>query len=246
MAKSERKLQFNLNWRASLLALALLPVLMSLGFWQLDRADEKRDLQSLFQQRQVNGPVNFEALDEANDLRYQPVRFVGRFINEKIIFLDNRINQGRFGYEIIAPFEVVDSQQIVLVNRGWVEGDKSRRTLPIIEPVLGELLLKGEVYVPQGAMLSLGQSQVGSWPRVLQSVDVAEFDKDFEQTLFPYIVRLDEESPAVFKPNWVVVNLQPAKHTGYAVQWFAMSFTLLLIIFLANTNCWSLIKNRKR
>jgi hypothetical protein len=29
------------------------------------------------------------------------------------------------------------------------------------------------------------------------------------------------------------------------VQWFAMSVTLLLIAFLANTNCWALIKGRK-
>jgi cytochrome oxidase assembly protein ShyY1 len=246
MVKPATKLQFTLNWRASFLALALLPVLVSLGFWQLDRADEKRALQALFQERQSSGVIDFEDLTVTDDLRYQPIRFVGRFLNEKIIFLDNRIYKGRFGYEIIVPFEVVDSNQLLLVNRGWVEGDRSRRTLPTIEPVLGSVLLTGEVYVPQGEMLSLGKSQTTSWPRVLQSVDVASLANEFEQKLFPYTVRLSVDSVAVLQPNWVVINLQPAKHTGYAVQWFAMSFTLLIIMFLANSNCWSLFKSRKR
>ena len=80
-------LQFTLDWRASLLVLMLLPLLLSLGFWQLERADEKRVLQELFQQRQSAGPIAIEELSEDQDLRYQPLTLRGKYINEKSLFL---------------------------------------------------------------------------------------------------------------------------------------------------------------
>ena len=85
-----KRLQFTPNWRASLLAVLLLPVVISLGFWQLDRAEEKRQLQGLFEHRQLAGPVALEALNTQADLRYQPVTLRGEFVNEKAVLLDNR------------------------------------------------------------------------------------------------------------------------------------------------------------
>ncbi len=239
------RLRFIPNWRASVLVLLLLPLLLSLGFWQLDRAEEKRQLQALFTERQANGPVWIEQLFGKDDLQYQPVRLRGEFINEKALLLDNRIYQGRFGYEIITPFKLAASNSVVLVNRGWLLGDSSRRRLPTINPVNGVVELTGEVYVPQGEMLVLAEERSTGWPRVVQSVNIDALKEEFEWPVFQYSVRLNGASPGLYQPNWVVVNLQPEKHTGYAVQWFAMSATLLLIAFLANSNCWALIKGRK-
>ncbi len=239
-----KRLKFTPNLRASALALLLLPGLMSLGFWQLDRAEEKRQLQQLFEQRQSAGSVPITELQPQRDLRYQPVTLRGQFVNDKALLLDNRIYQQRFGYEIITPFKLADMNLLVLVNRGWLPGDPSRRTLPEIAAVTGTIELSAEVYVPQGEMFQLGTSENSKWPRVVQSVKVDELHKEFSTPLFPYTVRLSAGEPGSYQANWVVVNLQPEKHTGYAVQWFAMSATLLLIGFLANTNCWSLLTKR--
>jgi surfeit locus 1 family protein len=43
----------------------------------------------------------------------------------------------------------------------------------------------------------------------------------------------------------MVVNVTPAKHTGYAVQWFAMAFALGLIFIFRNSNLGELLKRRK-
>ncbi len=240
-----KQLHFTPNWRASLLAVLLMPLVVSLGFWQLDRADEKRQLQALFEQRQLAGPVAIESIDGRADLRYQPVTLRGTFINEKQLLLDNRIYQGRFGYEIITPFRLVDSETVVLVNRGWLEGDISRRSLPAIKAISGEVALGAEVYVPQGEVMLLADESATGWPRVMQSLDIESLQQEFGKQLFPYSVRIKQISAASYTPNWVVVNLQPEKHTGYAVQWFAMAVTLLIIGVLANTNLWSLIKRNK-
>ncbi|ARN74066.1 SURF1 family protein [Oceanicoccus sagamiensis] len=237
-----KRLQFTPNWRASLLAVLLLPLVVSLGFWQLDRAEEKRQLQALFEQRQMSGPMALEELDRKADLRYQPVTLRGEFINEKALLLDNRIYQGRFGYEIITPFRLTGSNTLVMVNRGWLEGDISRRSLPAIKAIKGETTLSGEIYVPQGDVMLLADEAAIGWPRVMQSLNIQALQREFEDQLFPYSVRIKQISGASYIPNWVVVNLQPEKHTGYAVQWFAMAVTLLVIGLLANTNLWSLIK----
>lgn len=240
-----KRLQFTPNWHASLLAVLLMPLVISLGFWQLDRAEEKRQLQGLFEQRQHAGPIALEALDSQADLRYQPVTLRGEFLNEKQLLLDNRIYQGRFGYEIITPFRLAASETIVLVNRGWLQGDISRRSLPEVKTITGEMALRAEVYVPQGDVMLLADELAMGWPRVMQSLNIEALQNEFEQTLFPYSVRIKKISAASYTPNWVVVNLQPEKHTGYAVQWFAMALTLLVIGILTNTNLWSLIKRNK-
>jgi cytochrome oxidase assembly protein ShyY1 len=223
----------------------LMPVLLTLGFWQLDRAEEKRQLQALFEQRVAAGPVLMSQLEQLPDLHYQAVRLRGEYINEIALLLDNRIYQGRFGYEIITPFQLADSDQIVLINRGWIAGDRSRRTLPEIPAVAGELELLGQIYIPRRELMQLADHPQQGWPRVVQKLDVAALANELQQTLFPYSVRLSAGSAGLLQANWMVVNQQPEKHVGYAVQWFAMAFTLVIIAFLSNTNFWAWLKSPK-
>jgi cytochrome oxidase assembly protein ShyY1 len=94
-------------------------------------------------------------------------------------------------------------------------------------------------------MMKLGVEAVKPWPRVVQSIDITELAADFDLPIYPYTVRLAEHYPGSYQANWQLVNLQPSKHIGYAVQWFAMSFTLVLIALLANTNIWAWLKAKK-
>lgn len=245
MAESEG-FKFQFDWRVTALVVLLLPLLVSLGFWQLDRAQEKRQLLAQFAQKQAAGPVPIETLSTRGDLRYQPVSLQGAFIPGKNLLLDNRIHRGRFGYEVVTPFRLRGKDLIVLVNRGWVPGDTSRRTLPAVQTVTGTVRLSGEIYVPQGKLMRLGDDRAQGWPRVVQSVDIDRLRKIFGHPLFPYTVHLKADSPAAFQPNWTVVNLTPARHIAYAVQWFAMAATVVIIAFLGNTNAWALFKGRRR
>jgi len=233
------------DWRATALALLLLPLVISLGFWQLQRAQEKTELKELYQQRQLAGPVAIESLP-AEELHYRAVILRGHFIDDRTLFLDNRISRGQFGYEVVMPFQLQDSAQVVLLNRGWIAGDRSRRSLPSPPPVaaLGETVeLLGVIYRSQGSLLRLAAEQVGnSWPRVSQSVDVEQMATALQLPLFPHVVRLRDGGPASLRANWMVVNIEPAKHTGYAVQWFAMAVMLLIILVIVNCNIVGVVK----
>ncbi len=244
MSEQRIQLQFTPDWRVTLLALLFLPLVISLGFWQLGRAEEKKQLLVAFEQKQAIGHLPIIDLDHKTDLSYQPVSLSGRYINDKSLLLDNRIYQGRVGYEIITPLELSANDQWVLVNRGWVAGSVDRRRLPTVNAVLGEVKLMAEVYVPLGEMMQLAEDSPTGWPRVVQTIDIESLAEEFGQPVFPYTVRLDVNSPGALQPNWLVVNIQPEKHTGYAVQWFGMGVALLVILLLANTNLWQLIRGR--
>jgi surfeit locus 1 family protein len=237
---------FTPEWRSIGLALLLLPCLVALGFWQLERAEEKTLLQAHFEVREQQGPVDIEELFDLDDLRYQPVRLSGEFVHQHTLFLDNRIRNQQFGYEVVTLFKLRDRDYSVFVNRGWVPGDRSRRSLPTIEKLGGMVDLVGEVHVPQSEMFTLGnEDSTVAWPRVMQTVNVSSLAAEFSSPVFPYTVRLDKDSPGSFEENWVVVNLSPEKHTGYAVQWFSMSVALALLVLAGNTNIIALIKTSK-
>ena len=60
--------------------------------------------------------------------------------------------------------------------------------------------------------------------------------------LFPYPVRIDGGQTGALVVDWVFINASPAKHRGYAVQWFAMAAVLALIYLLRSSNLWQLIR----
>lgn len=226
--------KYRFDWKLTLLCLLLLPVLLRLGFWQLSREAEKRELQALYEQRLGSEPVAIDSVDPQSDLQYQPVRLQGRFDNRRYFLLDNRIHEGRVGFEAIVPF-VTDAGRVVFVNRGWLPANGSREQLPHADPVPGSVWLEGNVHVPLGDTLILGDSAPGpGWPKLVQQADSAAaltpyLDEDAAGEVFPWTVRLAAHSPALLVRNWTVVNTGPEKHRGYAVQWFAMALALVLL-----------------
>src|SRR5687768_11903535 len=111
--------QFHFDWKLTLLTAALLPLLLSLGFWQLRREQEKLELQQQYSARQNEAPIALDRLRAQDDLQYRQVEFSGRYDNAHSFLLDNRIHEGRPGYELITPV-VSDMNVVVLVNRGWL------------------------------------------------------------------------------------------------------------------------------
>ena len=61
----------------------------------------------------------------------------------------------------------------------------------------------------------------------------------------PYPVRIDAGEPGALLVDWQIVNVSPAKHTGYAVQWFTMAVALAIIFLLRNSNLWDVLRGRQ-
>ncbi|GAB5452955.1 MAG: hypothetical protein Hals2KO_32830 [Halioglobus sp.] len=240
-------LRFTGDWRTTAFVVLMVPLLASLGFWQLSRAEEKQAITREFEGKQSRPPALLGELDllDARALAYQPVQMSGRFMDEYFL-LDNRMVQGRYGNDVIGVFEDTASGVLVLVNRGWIVADAARRSLPEAPAVEGEVRLTGQVYVAPGKPYLLQDEALSEgWPKRIQAVQLGKIAAALgvgEAALFPYPVRIASGAPGALYVDWPVVNVSPAKHYGYAVQWFAMAFVLAVLYLLRSTNILALLR----
>lgn len=223
--------QFRFNWKMTAFTVALLPLLISLGYWQLDREQEKLAAQDRYDRRLHQDPVDINTVDWTDaDLGWTQIRAQGHFMPDTQFLLDNRISDSRVGYEVITPFRT--QQGTLLVNRGWIEQGATRAELPDIDIApTPDSQIVGHIYVPSGETLVLGADNLSAseWPKLIQRVDPGTLSGVLGYEVFPYIVRLTQDSPGVLKTNWSAVNMQPEVHRGYAIQWFMMAAALIIL-----------------
>ena len=253
MSGSGAGLQFDPEWRITLFCLVFVPLMIGLGFWQLQRAEEKAALATAWEERQAQPPAPLSALVSAPaaDLPYAPVQLDGSFLAEQYFLLDNRIQQGQFGYEVLGILQLADGSGSAVVNRGWIAGDASRRTLPRVPPVPGRVTVTGHVYVSPGTPYQLAEQQLGpEWPKRIQATEMEKLVPAIEALngtgVFPYPIRIDADGPGALLVDWVIVNMSPQKHHGYALQWFTMAAVLLIFYVLRSTNLWQLLSGSGR
>ncbi len=234
-------LNWQINWPLTVLAALLLPLLVSLGFWQLSRADEKRETSAAFDRLRA-APIQELTAQEAGAADYTRVSVRGELDNARTLLIDNRIRHGRFGYEVVSPLRIAGGEAWVLVNRGWIEGDAGRRSLPVVPAVNGEVVLRGHLYRDRAGFELAGGDAGSGWPRVVPHLDFAQLAGELGVELLPFSLRLDADSASALAVEWRIVNQGPAQHVGYAVQWFAMSVALVLAWLFASSNLWRLIR----
>lgn len=250
---SRPSLHWTPHWGIVALVAIFVPLTASLGFWQLQRADEKRTLLAEHETRSAQLPLDISAglpsLDEG--LRYREVTLAARLDNERVFLLDNRPRRGQQGYEVHALATALDrdgrpSGFHILVNRGWLGTGLERRQLPTIPPVSGVVRLRGYLYQPpSGAILLASDAwSEDEWPLVVQSVDLDRIEQHLGVDLSRYTLRLAPVDAAALEADWPIVIDGPAKHLGYAVQWFSMAAVLLALAVFANSNLWQVLTIR--
>lgn len=232
------KFSWQPNAKSLLFVLLMTPLLISLGYWQLDRAREKVEILAEFKANQEAQPVAFEGLDLSENLQYRQVQFVGELDASRRVLLDNRVRNGRPGYEVFEVLTLASSELKILVNRGWVQASLDRNQLPVIDPVLGSVPLRGSLYkvLRGGLQLDDGVRAVENWPARIGWISTERAAEVFGDEFFAYQLRLERDSIGALITGWPTVSVQPEKHTAYAVQWFVMALVLLLLTINANSN----------
>ena len=232
------------NFRMLLLTIFLLPLLIWLGLWQLERADEKRQILASYQQLLAQSPLDITLLKNKTLPNYTPVILQGQFEYQYEWLLDNRVRNGRVGYEVITPFRS-NNGHVILINRGWLSAPRLREDLPDIRRHQGAVTLFGNIYIPSVNTLIKNFGTEPNWPRRINAVDYTMMSQQSGLLLEPIYIRIHELSPAAFLTDWKVVNTQPEKHSAYAVQWFAMAFALFILVLTSNSNIVEYIKGEK-
>ena len=162
MSGKKPGLSIDLEWRITLFTVVMVPVMLGLGFWQLQRAEEKATLAASFEAREQQSPVALSVLrgQSPQSLAYVPVRVSGDYLADQYFLLDNQIHNGKFGYQVLNVLRLSDSAASVLVNRGWIAGDAGRRALPDVPVIEGSVDVMGQVYVAPGKPYLLAEQQL--------------------------------------------------------------------------------------
>jgi surfeit locus 1 family protein len=221
----------------TLLALVLVAALVSLGRWQLQRADEKRALYALFD----SGRDATRAIDAATPRlpRYQHAEAVGSYDSEHQILIDNMSNaEGRAGYYVITPFALRGGGWI-LVNRGWVPVGASRAVKPAVAVSAQEREIKGRADELPRAGMQMGERLPLAPPYPVVAnfpthAEIAALVRESAWNPAANLLLLDPGEPDGYLREWQPPGFPPVRHVAYAVQWFALAAALTVIYFVTN------------
>jgi surfeit locus 1 family protein len=252
-ASEKLSVALRINWTLVSLGVVLLAILLRLGFWQLERAEEKRQLHNHIEHQQSLPPIALSSLEPAftktavpaqslsDTLEYRQVTLTGQFDAERYWLLDNQVHHGKVGYHVIGLFIAAQGWNI-LVNRGWVQAPARRELLPAVSFPSESLTLTGRLVVPSVNPLMAQEPRPTSsdtpmrWPSRIQSLSIEDVEQALVQPLYPALLQLTADDGAALVMEWRDINVSAAKHQGYAVQWFAMAVALVIALIFANTN----------
>ncbi len=225
--------RFTLSWRRSLFAFLSIMLLLCLGFWQLQRADEKKQMLSAHAHL-AEQPSRLWVSNGQAPNQYQPIHVRGQFLST-ILLLDNQHYRHQFGYHVVSPLQL-ENGKLILVDRGWLLGDITRQRLPIIKTPVGRVMVRGSAYYPSKNNWNSGplieKEQADSV--VIETIDTKLISQFLHKPIYPFIIRLGPHEAAGYIRDWSIVAMPPERHYGYAVQWFAMAF-VVFIIFITLT-----------
>jgi surfeit locus 1 family protein len=214
------------------LVILLLAALLALGFWQLSRMREKQVLFAEFAAG-TQSTVDLASLRADSSARYQHASVSGHYDSEHQVLLDNMTHAGQAGYRVLTPL-TFGADRTVLVDRGWIPLGPSRQLLPGVEVSSEDRKVAGRLdELPRaGIHLATTAEPNAPWPQVLSYPTMNEVHAVLPRDLFPYVLLLDADQPDGYVREWQPATFPPSRHLGYAVTWFALAATLL-VIYLA-------------
>ena len=192
-------------------------VLISLGSWQLYRLNWKLNLITQIKNSLKNNPIELSKVDKKNYLR---IKTSGKINFEKQIYLYNLSDSGKPGFEVINP--IIINNENYLINRGWIsfdQKDQSNINLVNEDKIIGTLKLqsKASIFKPENDV------KKNYW-FTLDRDDIFKYTgKKFSE----YIIYLNGDYK-IPKPKVITANISN-NHKKYAITWFSMAISILLI-----------------
>ena len=239
-------------------------ILCKLGFWQLERADQKRILLE-----QTSGVVlsqqnllNSITLGDVSELNNKEVTLELTLDNRSIWLIDNKIYQGQAGYDVVVPAlvgssvthtnndstvsngdisvtnddsSVINGNAYVFVNLGWWKAPATRAELP--EVILPEKVnVTGLLKTTDLEQFTLSdKTGEYSFPQRVQSVNaILEFHKNKAPSTSPVFLYASSNTINQHPQLYKPVVMPPEKHVAYAVQWFLLAVAAVIVFLFAS------------
>jgi surfeit locus 1 family protein len=218
-----------------LIVIAFVILMPNLGFWQLNRAHEKEDLLVLLANNNVTH-IN-EAQQVKSLPQYANIKMVGHFLNSPQLLLDNQVDNQHVGYHVFTQFLDDGLNLFIMVNRGWIgKDDFNSENLKVDSnsfTLQGKLNHSPQVGIQLGEIEldnNLAQQIMTYYDREKVKIFLYEnLCKDLNCIVSDRVLLMKKNQNSGFKRDWNPIIMPPSKHIGYAVQWFSMTFVLIVI-----------------
>ena len=213
----------------SILILATMAFLASLGFWQLDRADQKRTIEASIQKANTGVVELIVNQNELLNKEYYEVRLQGSYISDKQFIYDNQIVDQASGYYVLTPFVLKGQSNAIMINRGFIPWNGRRDQLADIAVDSTSREIKIQVSNPI-KRIELKTSDISNqFPVLIQAIDFDVIEEISSTSFVDVIGLLDPSSDDGFVRKWEPYTGSIEKHIGYAIQWFLMALVLGII-----------------
>ncbi len=245
MAASHTKL---LNFVATLLLAATAITCISLGRWQLSRAQERRHIAAVIQEGRAGERLNLNTYANPESLQpWRPATVEGIWQPQFSLLLDNRNLDGKPGLWLATPLLLADGK-VILILRGWFARPIGTVTGPTVLNPEGVQKIEGELSlrVPRlfelwGASERSDSSLPAGWPGQqpsiqlagleqsteklprLQNIDLDELSKRLGIKFLPVVLMQKNEIDDGLKRVWPEPSVDADKNMGYAMQWFGFA-----------------------
>ncbi|HSW15201.1 MAG TPA: SURF1 family protein [Solimonas sp.] len=223
-------------WSWPLVA-ALSALMISLGLWQYHRGQDKEGLQQRYQAAAAGSaqPLQAGEAPQAGQMHKRSVS--GSYLAQQQLLLDNQSLKHRPGYHAWTPLRREDGS-LVMVDRGWLPADADRSRLPSLPAPEGPVTVEGywRPLPEPGLRVDDRACAASGFPRLVQYPRQEELRCLYPgERVAPGLLLLSPEAAGGFERSWDIgVEVPPAKHYGYALQWFAFTATLLVLFIKLN------------
>jgi surfeit locus 1 family protein len=230
------KLVFKRRWfLTTLLVIAALGVLIRLGLWQLDRLHQRREFNAKVVSEMGQPPLDLtiEASEDLSGMQYRHAVVEGEYDHSNQVILINQVYQGKYGARLFTPLHILGSDQVILVDRGWIPAEEALSGTwdPYDEP--GLVKISGVIRLSQikpdfGSINDPtpvpGGERIKRW-------NLVNLDQMAQQLPYPILDVYLQASP---DPSWTrlpyrtepELDLTDGSHLSYALQWFTFAAIL--------------------
>lgn len=245
-------------WFAVGLLATLTVVFLSLGQWQLGRAELRREMATSIAAGRGSPPVTLSGLEQTGLADWRPAIATGRWLSQWSVLLDNRNLDGKPGLWLATPLELTDGTA-VLVLRGWLPRPIGQyNALPVLTDPTSPVRVQGELFGRVPALYALGRESDLSFsgrkapteaakvnlnqvPR-RQNLSLEELSKSSGLKLLPVVLMQTSVDSLSLDRRWPGPSIDADKNTGYAMQWFGFA---AIALGATGALLWRLLRREK-
>lgn len=204
-----------------------------LGNWQLDKWERRNAQLAAYAARDGQTTKAVTDLRDGNLTQFDKVALELSFDAKRQILIDSIVKDGKNGFYVISLAFTGDNQPL-LVNRGWIAQTPTREPLGDLELPDVPVSVTGRVGgMPVGG-LRLGDidTNVSAWPAVMHYPTLEEAGRMLSVELADWVLLAESGPGQTMRREWTPAGLPPERHLGYAVQWFALTAALTLLLLI--------------